>query len=305
MTQRSIKHHDVPIWLLNNFRSGESERLWIGFRDTRKVESITPGNVFFRNNGNTRIDYIDDGDGEIKRVRSDRDEKILAVFDDRMSGMTKKLLRWARQLPRSDNLSGALSQDVVDDCKALIVGQARRTHESQNRNGLTQGLEDLAWDLYRKRAEELGFALGTREDLARDPRIQEVFLALEQNNRANFASGDHSILKEKETQFLRGTGLQVAVIASSSPRFVIGNQGITILKERTGEVSWLPLAPDVAISLTSRPNSYDIGIASDSFVERHNKSALGMSRMVAGNSKQLIEDLLADSAENDTDGQIV
>ena len=148
------------------------------------------------------------------------------------------------------------------------------------------------WDLYYKHAEDVGFELGPREELARDPRIQDLFSVHEQNYSANFASGDHSILKDKEDKFLLETGLRVAVIVSSGLKFVIGNQGITMLKEPAGEVCWLPLAPDVAICLTARLNSYELGICSDSFVEQHNKRALAMSRMIAGNSKQAIEDLL-------------
>ena len=71
------------------------------------------------------------------------------------------------------------------------------------------------WDLYYKHAEDVGFELGPREELARDPRIQDLFSVHEQNYSANFASGDHSILKDKEDKFLLETGLRVAVIVSS------------------------------------------------------------------------------------------
>ena len=292
MTQLSRRHHEVPQWLLKNFCIGERERLWVGSKDTRKVWYSARKELFFRNDRNTSTDYIADGDGEFKRVRSDRDEKILANFDSETSGTANQLLQWARQIRETRISRGHLPPDVVDYCKALVVAQARRTRESQDRIGLTRGHEDQLWDLYYERAEELGFELGSREDLAALPRVQVLFSDLEQNLRANFASGDHPTLKAKEDLFLLETGLQVAVITSSGPRFVIGNQGITILKEPAGEVSWLPLAPDVAICLTARPNSYTLGIISDGFVEQHNKCALAMSRMIAGNSKQGIEDLL-------------
>ena len=292
MTERSKRHHEVPQWILRTFCIGESERLWVGFKDTRKVESSVPKKVFFRRDGNTRTDYIADGGGGFKRLRSDRDERILAEFDSRASGAAGQLLQWARQIRETRKPPGALPPDVVDYCKALVVAQARRTLASQDRIGLIQGHEDLLWDLYYERAGELGFELGRREDLAPHPRVQDVFSALEQNLRANFASGDDPTLKVKEDKFLRAAGLRVAVIASSGSRFVIGNQGITVLKEPAGEVSWLPLAPDVAICLTAQANSYGLGIFSDGFVEQHNRCALAMSRMIAGNSKQAIKDLL-------------
>ena len=292
MTQRSKRHHEVAQWLLKNYCNDGNKRLWVGFKDTRKVESLALRKVFFRNDVNTRTDYIADGDGKFKPIRSDRDEGILAGFDSRTSGAAKQLLQWARQFRETGKRPGRLPQYVVDYCKASVVGQARRTRESQNRMGLTNDFDDLLWNLYYKRAEEVGFELGPREELERDPRIQDLFSVLEQNARANFASGDDPILKDKEDKFLLETGLQVAVIASSGPRFVIGNQGITIIKEPADEVCWLPLAPDVAICLTARSNSYELVNCSDSFVEQHNKCALAMSRMIAGNSKQAIEDLL-------------
>ena len=122
-----------------------------------------------------------------------------------------------------------LREAVVDQCKSLIVTQARRTHESQDRIGLTAGFEDLYWDLAYERAEEKGFPLGPREELASHPRIQALISNAKQNERANFASGDHPILKDKETRFLRNAGLVVGVLPCSGPRLVVGNQGITIL----------------------------------------------------------------------------
>jgi hypothetical protein len=292
MTQRSKDHHEVPKWLLKNFCIGETERLWVGFKATRKAECSARRKLFFRHDGNTRTDYIADGGGEFKRVRSDRDEGILSKLDSRASETANQLLQWARQIRETRKYLGPLPPDVVDYCKALVVAQARRARESQDRIGLTQGLEDRLWDSYYERAEELEFELGPREDLTAHPRVRVLFSDLEQNLRANFASGDDPTLKAKEDKFLLETGLQVAVIASSGPRFVIGNQGITILKGPAGAVSWLPLAPDVAISLTAQPNSHGLGIFSASFVEQHNKCALGMSKMIAGNSKQAIDDLL-------------
>ena len=82
------------------------------------------------------------------------------------------------------------------------------------------------------------------------------------------------------------------MIAGSGPNLVVGNQGITILKESGVEVSWLPLAPDVVVCLTPRPHSLTSWTCRASFVEQHNKAACTMSRSIAGNSKQTIENLL-------------
>ena len=73
---------------------------------------------------------------------------------------------------------------------------------------------------------------------------------------------------------------------------MIGSHGLTIIERPTGQHAWLPLAPDVAISLSPEPESYRFGICPDSFVELHNKSTLAMSDMIAGKSRAAMEQLV-------------
>ena len=134
--------------------------------------------------------------------------------------------------------------------------------------------------------------MGSKEVLASDPRGQALVSNMEQNLRANFASGDDPVLKDKENRFLLDTGLAVGVISVTARRLVIGNQGTTIIEEPGGSVSYLPLAPDVVIYLTEKPNSVAFVSLRDSFSEHHNKGVCTMSRSIAGNSKQAIENLL-------------
>ena len=293
MTQRSKRHHGVPQWLLRNFCLGGTERLWVGHRDGRKVEKKNVKNVFFRYHANTRTDYIPDGSGGFRPVRSDRDERILAKFDDQAAVATKDLLQWARKHHQTGSAPFHLPEAVVDQCKSLMVTQARRTHESQDRVGLITGFEDVFWDVAYGLAEKDGFPLGPRETLVSLPRIEALVSNSKQNERANFASGDHPILQDKEKEFLLSAGLAVGVLPSSGPRLVIGSQGITILQGQSGPVAYLPLAPNVVVYLTAKPNSASFVSLLDDFAEHHNRAACAMSRSIAGNSRQAIEDLLA------------
>ena len=151
---------------------------------------------------------------------------------------------------------------------------------------------DTFFDVLYQLAAEQRHPLPERERLESDPDIGSIISVLQQNMRANFAAGDHPILEEKEQEFLRARGLQIAITASGGAEFVIGSHGLTIIERPTGQHAWLPLAPDVAISLSPEPGSYQFGVCPDSFVELHNKSALAMSDMIAGKSKALIEQLL-------------
>ena len=290
MAKRSKRHHEVPRWLLREFCRARAEWLWVGFKATSEVRQLHVSAVFVRSDGNTRTDYVPDGTGGFSRVRSDPDEQALATFDAETSAFARQLLGEARH-HRSTGQPLRLSWETVEGCKTLIVGQARRTIESQQRIGLMPGDEDLQLDLLYQRADGEGRSLPGREELASLEETQVVLSDLSQNKSANFSSGSHPILSAKESDFLNRCGLQVAVTDRSGDEFVIGSHGVTICDGGAGG-SWLPLAPDVAIGLSSEPDSYAVGTCPGSFVNVHNRSALDLSQRLAGSSKQVIEDLL-------------
>ena len=94
----------------------------------------------------------------------------------------------------------------------------------------------------------------------------------------------------KEQEFLAPLGLNVAVLDSTTTEFVIGSHGITITQ---GQNTWLPLAPDVAISFSNKPGDIGIDMCVNEFVEEHNRAALSASERIAGRSKEVITKLLA------------
>ena len=97
MTARSKRHHEVPIWLLSHFCMDNGETLWMGFKDTRDVKPVTVNRAFRRTDANTRTGYESRGDGAFERVKSDRDERILADFDNRASRAARNVIDFARQ----------------------------------------------------------------------------------------------------------------------------------------------------------------------------------------------------------------
>ena len=245
--------------------------------------------AFVRRDANTRTDYQSRGDGTFQQVKSDQDETLLARFDEQTSLAARELIDFARRWRDTGPVAPRLSSGTVEVCKRLIVAQARRTWESQDRVGLREDKNDLYLDLYFKRAEKVGQRLPSREVLLEDSRVTAVFDAISQNTRARMASGNHPILADREEEFLAPLGLHVAVIHPTTTEFVIGSHGITITQERN---TWLPLAPDVAISFSDRPGSIGIGIGVREFVENHNCAALSNSARVAGRSKGAIQALL-------------
>ena len=293
MTTRSERHHEFPKWQSKHFCWDDGEMLWMGFKDTREVKPVNFDDAFVRKNANTSISYQSQGDGTFEQVKSDQDEVILARFDDQAHRAARKLIDFAREWRDKGPVAPRLSPAEIEVCKQIIVAQARRTRESQDRVGLSEDKSELYLDLYFERADEVGQQLPSREDLLRDSRVTRVFDVLSQNRRANFASGNHPTLADKEKDFLTSLGLHVAVIDTTTAEFVIGSHGITIVETPQGRTAWLPLAPDVAISLSDKPEHLGIGICSDEFVECHNRAALSISTRVAGRSKETIQKLLA------------
>ena len=293
MTTQSHRHHEVPQWLLKHFCWEDGEPLWMGFKDTRDVKSVSVKDAFLRSDGNTRTDYRGQGDGTFEQVKSDRDEKILTDFDGRASRAARDVIDYARQWRDAGPVAPRFSPETVAACKQLIVAQARRTRESQDRVGLGDDRSELYLALFYKRAEELGQQLPPEEDLLNDPDVIRVLDVLSQNQRATMASGNHPILADKEESFLAPLGLHIAVVDPMIAEFVVGSHGTTIMETTTGRNTWLPLAHDVAISFSDRPGDIAIGIYESEFVEYHNRAALAASARVAGRSERTIRELLA------------
>ena len=290
MEERSKRHHENPKWLLKHFSSGCDAMLWVGFKNSREVKFLNAKVVFARIDANTRIDYQIREDGTFQQVKSDPDEKILAKFDGQAATAVSELLAFARQWKDTSLIPREPPPETVEMCKRLIVAQSRRPRESQDRSGLFGDNYDLYLDALFKKAEEDGQQLSSRDVLLEDPRMIARFDDITQNRRATFASGNHPILASKEEEFLAPLALNVAVLDPTTTEFVIGSHGITITQQPK---AWLPVSPDVAISLSDRPGNINISMCVNEFVEEHNLAVLSASERVAGRSKEVIEKLLA------------
>ena len=288
---RSKGHHQVPQWLLKHFCHDDGKTLWVGSKDTRDVRPVNVRKAFLSNDANSRIDYQPREDGTFLRKKSDPDEKILAAFDGKAAPVARKLIRFARERRQPGTPSHSLSTEDMELCKLLIVVQARRTLESQDRTFLGQDNREILLGTARQLARQHGQPLPSNRDLLQKPGVVRLLDDLSQNQRANFASGDHPILKDKETEFLVPLGMHIAV-TTAGPEFIISTHGVTVMEPESGHGTWLPLAPDVAISLSDQPGTMGIGICRSELVQRHNLAALALSARVAGRSRDVMRELL-------------
>ena len=293
MTARSKGHHEIPKWLLKHFCWDKGKTLWMGSKDTREVKAVVLKDAFRRNYANTRIDYQSRGCGKPRRIKSDLDEKILGKFDDKADRGACRLIEFSRNWRDSGSDALLLSQDDMEICKSIIVAQARRTRESQDRSFLGKDNSEIYLAESLRLAELLKQPLPSRQELRRDPEVSRFFSDLSQNQRATFASANHPILADKETEFLAPLGLSVAVIGDTVSELIIGSHGVTIVETTEGNTTWLPIAPDVAISLSDKPRVLSIGAGPNEFVEQQNIAAFSASARVAGRSKAAILELIA------------
>ena len=293
MTQRSKRHHEIPLWLQKHFCHDSGETVWLGVKASREVKPVGINVAFRRNNANIRIDYFPGPDGVVVPTKSDRDELLLAKFDSVAAPAARRLIQFAREWQRDGLLTPCLSLTDLEICKQIILAQFRRTRESQDEIGLGDDKSDLFLDLYFQRAEQYGQELPPRQDLLADPQVRSSFADVCQNHRARFASADHPILAEKERGFLAPLGLRIAVVDLGTCEFVIGSHGLTNLHTTEGSDTCLPLAPDVAIALSGTPGFISIATCTSDAVEAHNRAALSISSFVAGRSREIIEGLLA------------
>ena len=175
MTPRSVRHHQVPVWHLKHFswESGKKGMLWVGYKDPRKIWTSSIDETFFRNDANTRTDYQSQVNGDPEPEKSDKDEKILADFDNKAAPAARQLISSAREWRDTKEAATALSLVDLETCKKIIVVQARRAWESQDRAGLSEDKSELYLDLYFKLAEEQGQQLPSREDLLRNQLVTD------------------------------------------------------------------------------------------------------------------------------------
>ena len=288
----SRRHHEIPQWLLREFSFDGGQTLWMGFVDSGEAKPVPIKAAFVRKGANARTDYARQSDGSRTPVKSDRDEVLLAQFDGAASVAARDLIAFARQHREAGPVTSAPGQRTLETCKRIIVAQARRTRESQDRMGFGDDKSELLLEVSAKRAAALGESVPLGVDLLEDPRFTEFSKIISQNHRATFAGGRDPRDLAKEAELLAPLGLDVAVVDSPGAEFVIGSHGTTIVPTQGGGTSWLPLAPDVAISFSDRRSEIGVGICYDDFVDRHNHAACDSSARIGGRTEGTIRRLL-------------
>ena len=123
--------------------------LWLGAKDTRKIWHSSVEQTFFRNDANSRTDYESMEQGGPLRVKSDPDERILALFDSLAAPTARMLVEFSGEWRDEGPSTQQLAPMELELCNWIVVVQARRAWESQNRAGLGSSLSLLGGDCRR------------------------------------------------------------------------------------------------------------------------------------------------------------
>ena len=283
------RNHSIPQVLLRNF-CGDSGLLWV--YDGTKVFQTNPHNVFVERDLYSRTHLLSLPNDH---TRDYGYENSLSEVETRAAPAIRQIVASARcgECPR-------LSLELSDAFKHFFFAQARRTPESQQRVSAAQSVEDTIYDVLRAAAERDGYPLPDKDSLYRDSSILQWVQAMASNIDAKFAAGDDSRLQTEAAKFAYETGIRVALIPTPSREFVIGSHGIAIVHLEYAHPaggSWLPLAPDVAVQVTMRPDreelvSLDGDDEGDAAVAMINEATASLSKVIAGRSEKVIRSLI-------------
>ena len=182
--------------------------------------------------------------------------------------------------------------------KEFVIAMARRTPESQERvfGESDRSFEEVFDSVVKDLLKGAGYDVPEQDWFDRDPSVLKLKQTMKANHSANFAAGEHHILREESESFSRETGWSFALIELPKRSFVIGSHGLTVMQEGAalGD-NWLPIAHDVAIQVTGFPDRgfrLCLDDKNESIIKSINKATAAQSDIVVGRSEALIGSLM-------------
>ena len=278
---RPTRNHYIPEMLQEHFC--DNGRIWVGDKLRLKIYRTVPKNLFIESHLYTTETYDHAG-------KTYENEAALSKIEGNADGAISSIIEQARngQPPR-------LTKDQIIHVKRFIFALARRTPESQERMGLLKGVDDAFIEAATETLKKGGYPIPNKE-LFGQSEFLDIRETYKSNLVGNFASGTHPILEQDTQRFSNDTGLLFSVITTPRRGFVLGSHGITVVEGYGNSSSWLPIAHDVAIQITSNPNRggfLKLGPSHDSIIRSINRHTVVGSEIIAGRSEALIRSLMS------------
>lgn len=284
--ERRKRHHYIPVFLQKHF-CGADGMLWYGIRDTQEVKRVSPRNAFVEKELYTSYEEAHERPNDIVYEPDDRYEREFARLENRAAIAIEKLVAVTRHLVDggSTDLPNCMSSAEITACKELLVSVTNRNPDAMK--SVIARSRPISSDAISK--------LDLRP-LRRFPdAVQDTLLQrLESSAMAHVASSSHRYVPGGFD--LDRCGLVVAVYPNPDSRFIIGSCGVAHLPIAGDpeylDGTWLPITPRIAIGLDEDPTTITLHRDRESLRCRVNEASARRSRLIAGDSRSLVERML-------------
>ncbi len=274
-TTQSKKHHYIPRMLLKNFKD-DSGLLQVFDRTTGKFRKNS--DLFKVNHLNTQ--YGDGGrrdnweaEERLSRIESDAEPAILKIIK------AVKMNRFPK-----------LSPEHRAACKRFFIHMVLRNPKHAQQILRAMRVDDAVYEAYRRLLNNQDIPVPDRHMFGSDPRWIELKKKIVHNNRARFAAGLPSQLSGEIERYIGNYGLLFGVICEPKVKFVIGSCAVirnSAMDDNPFE--WLPVDPDVAISIRGTPDKECLLQLESEEIDRVNMSSFAQSSVIAAQNKSDLE----------------
>lgn len=287
--ERQKRHHYIPRFLQKHFCDCDG-MLWYGIRDTQVVKRVSPRDAFVEKDLYTSYADARERSDDILYEPDDQFERRFAELEGRAAPAIGKLIAGTRHLVDTDSkdLLVELSPAEITACKQLLISSMNRTPDAIESAIVRSGARSsqAIWKL-------------VRHELRRFPKpVQDGFFHRYLRSAAvDVASSSH---RDVPGGFdLDECGLVVAAHSSPTRRFIFGSSGVAVLPDAEGDLGgdWLPISPDQAIGLCDDPAVVRIHKDWEGLRRRINEALAKRSKLIAGDSKSLVERMLQETLD--------
>ena len=274
-TTQSKKHHYIPRMLLKNFKDG-SGLLQVFDRTTGKLRKNS--DLFAVNHLNTQY-----GDGG-RRDNWEAEERLSRIESDAEPAILKIVEAVKR------NRFPKLSPEHRAACKRFFIHMVLRNLQHAQQILRAMRVDDAIFETCRRLLNNQGIPVPDRHMFDSDPRWIELKKKIVHNNRARFAAGLPSQLSGEIERYIGNYGLLFGVICEPKIKFVIGSCAV-IRNSAMGDnpFEWLPITPEVAISICGTPNKECLLQLESEEIDRVNTSSFAQSSVIAAQNKSDLE----------------
>ena len=276
-TTQPKRHHYIPKMLLKNF-TDDSGFLQFFYRNTGKFCEASPRDLFVKKHLNTQ--YGDGGrrdnweaEERLSRIESDAEPAILKIIE------AVKMNRFP-----------TLSPEHRAACKRFFIHMVLRNPKHAQQILRALEVDDVTYEACCRLLNNQGIPVPDRQMFDSDPEWIELRKKLLHNSRAGLAAGINTKLREEIECYIGNYGLFFGVIREPQVKFVIGDCAVirnSAMDDNPFE--WLPVAPDVAISIRGTPDKEYLLQLEPEEVDRVNTSSFAQSPVIAAQNKSDLE----------------